>query len=64
MVFVHGFGASIGHFRKNVPALSQDYKVRLLSRMSSTDHLARMYSPERLSDSPPLISRSYIKPTR
>ncbi|CAL5229041.1 g12290 [Coccomyxa viridis] len=27
VVFVHGFGASIGHFRKNVPALSQNYKV-------------------------------------
>ena len=27
MVFVHGFGASIGHFRKNIPALSQKYKV-------------------------------------
>lgn len=27
VVFVHGFGASIGHFRKNIPALSQSYKV-------------------------------------
>ena len=29
VVFVHGFGASIGHFRKNIPALSQNYRVRV-----------------------------------
>ena len=27
ILFVHGFGASLGHFRRNVPALSQSYKV-------------------------------------
>ena len=27
VVFVHGFGASIGHFRRNIPALSQSYKA-------------------------------------
>ena len=27
ILFVHGFGASLGHFRRNVPALSQTYKV-------------------------------------
>lgn len=28
VVLVHGFGASIGHFRKNIPALAKHYKVR------------------------------------
>ncbi len=27
VVFVHGFGASIGHFRRNIPALAQSYKA-------------------------------------
>ena len=35
MVFVHGFGASIGHFRKNIPALSQNYRVRNQQRAPS-----------------------------
>ena len=29
VVLIHGFGASLGHFRKNIPALSSaGYKVR------------------------------------
>ena len=27
LLFVHGFGASIGHWRKNIAVLSKDYKV-------------------------------------
>ena len=31
VLLVHGFGASIGHFRKNIPALcAAGYKVRRL----------------------------------
>ncbi len=29
VLLVHGFGASLGHWRKNVPALAQTHKVRL-----------------------------------
>ena len=28
MLIVHGFGASIGHFRRNIPELAQTHKVR------------------------------------
>ena len=34
VVFVHGFGASIGHFRRNIPALSQSYKVVVSSPLA------------------------------
>ena len=48
VVFVHGFGASIGHFRKNVPALSQDYKV---SKQASS-HPLPIYSMRWQCNSP------------
>lgn len=29
VLLVHGFGASVGHYRKLIPALAQTHKVRL-----------------------------------
>jgi pimeloyl-ACP methyl ester carboxylesterase len=34
VVLIHGFGASIGHFRKNIPALAEHYKVRPASQFN------------------------------
>ncbi|KAK9907565.1 hypothetical protein WJX75_006039 [Coccomyxa subellipsoidea] len=48
VVLIHGFGASIGHFRKNIPALAEHYKVYAIDLLGfgASDKPPLTYSTE------------------
>ncbi len=48
LVLIHGFGASIGHWRKNIPVLAQGYQVFALDMLGfgASDKPAESYSLE------------------